>query len=323
MTQVAWPGYERGGTGAATNSEDEHVSLAWVPYADVVDRLPATLPVDVFDGAGPAPKSIEDVTFFVLPYTFSPGAMQLMREMPRLRVVQTLTAGYEHVLPHLPAGVTLCNAGGVHDASTAELAMTLMLASLRGVTSFVRDQDKREWRYARHDALADKTVLLVGYGGIGTALERRLEGFEVTVLRVARHARDGVHSVAELPGLLPLADVVVLCLPLTDETRGLVDAGFLARMRDGALLVNVARGGIVRTDALLSELGTGRLRAALDVTDPEPLDPDHPLWSAPGLLLSPHVGGNSTAFEPRAKRLIVEQLTRYAHGEPLASVVVP
>ena len=299
------------------------MTLAWVPYADVMDRLPATLPVDVYDGVAPAPKSIEDVTFFVLPYTFAPGALQLMSEMPRLRVVQTLTAGYEHVLPLLPGGVSLCNAGGVHDASTAELALTLTLASLRGIPTFVRGQDKGEWRYARHDALADKTVLLVGYGGIGTAVERRLEGFEATVLRVARHAREGVHSIEQLPGLLPLADVVVLCLPLTDETRGLVDAQFLARMHDGALLVNVARGGIVRTEALLAELGTGRLRAALDVTDPEPPGPDHPLWTAPGLLLSPHVGGNSTAFEPRAKRLIVDQLTRYAHGEPLTSVVAP
>jgi phosphoglycerate dehydrogenase-like enzyme len=294
---------------------------AWVPYADIVDRLPQTVTVDVYDGEAPPPKSIDEVEFYVLPYTFAPGPLPLLRQMPRLRVVQTLTAGYEHVLPHLPAGVRLCNAGGVHDASTAELAVALMLAALRGIPDFVRGQDRGEWRHARHDALADRSVLIVGYGAIGHAIERRLSGFETTVIRVASRARDGVHAVEDLPRLLPDADVVVICTPLTDRTRGLVDADFLSRLRNGALLVNVARGAVVDTTALVAELSSGRLRAALDVTDPEPPPPDHPLWTVPGLLLSPHVGGNSTAFEPRAKRLIVEQLTRYATGTPLEYVV--
>jgi phosphoglycerate dehydrogenase-like enzyme len=247
--------------------------------------------------------------------------LTLLRDMPRLHVVQTLTAGYEHVLPHLPPGVRLCNARGVHDASTAELALALMLASLRGIPDFVRGQDRSEWRHARHESLADRTVLIVGYGGIGEAIERRLAGFEVTVLRVARTAREGVAPLEDLPDLLPRADVVVLCVPLTDQTRHLVDAGFLGLMRDGALLVNVSRGAVVDTGALLAELATGRLRAALDVTDPEPPPADHPLWSVPGLLLSPHVGGNSTAFLPRAQGLIVDQLTRYAAGEPLRNEI--
>jgi phosphoglycerate dehydrogenase-like enzyme len=294
---------------------------AWVPYSDVVARLPETVTVDVYDGEGPVPKGIDEVEFYVLPYTFGPNPLPLMRQMPRLGVVQTLTAGYEHVLPYLPAGVSLCNAGGVHDASTAELAVALMLAALRGIPDFVRGQDRAEWRHARHDALADRTVLIVGYGAIGAAIERRLQGFEVTVVRVASRARDGVHAVADLPRLLPDADVVVLCTPLTERTRGLADADFLARLRDGALLVNVARGAVVDTAALVTELASGRLRAALDVTDPEPPPSDHPLWTVPGLLVSPHVGGNSSAFEPRAKRLIVEQLTRYASGVPLRYVV--
>jgi phosphoglycerate dehydrogenase-like enzyme len=226
------------------------------------------------------------------------------------------------VLPYLPAGVTLCNARGVHDASTAELAMTLILSSLRGIPDFVRGQDRAEWRYGQYDSLADRTVLIVGYGAIGTAVERRLAGFETTVVRVASRARDGVHGLDDLPNLLPRADVVVLCVPLTEQTKALVDADFLARMRDGALLVNVARGGVVDTDALVAQTRTGRLRAALDVTEPEPLPQDHPLWTTPGVLLSPHVGGNSTAFLPRAKRLLVDQLTRFAAGEPLANVVV-
>jgi phosphoglycerate dehydrogenase-like enzyme len=297
------------------------VVRAWVPYADVAARLPETVTVDVYDGETPPPPGRDEVEFYVLPYTFAREPLHLLRDLPRLRVVQALTAGYDHVLPHLPSGVTLCNAAGVHDTSTAELAVTLILAALRGIPDFVRGQDRREWRHARHDSLADRTVLIVGYGGIGAAVERRLAGFETAVLRVASRAREGVHGADELPDLLPQADVVVLCTPLTERTRGLVDAAFLARMRDNALLVNVARGRVVDTDALLAELRSGRLRAALDVTDPEPPPPDHPLWTAPGLLLSPHVGGNTSAFEPRAKRLIVEQLTRYAAGEPLHHIV--
>jgi phosphoglycerate dehydrogenase-like enzyme len=295
----------------------------WVPYPEVIAQLPAELDVDVYDGIGEPPKTLDEVEYYVMPYTFDGASQELMTRMPAVRVVQTQTAGYEHVLPYLPPGATLCNAGGVHDASTAELAVTLILAALRGIPHFVRGQDLGEWRFAWHDALADKTVLLVGYGGIGTALERRLDGFEADVLRVARRARDGVAAMSALPELLPQADVVVLCVPLTDETSGMVDADFLARMRDGALLVNVARGRVVQTDALLAEVRTGRLRAALDVTDPEPLPADHPLWTAPGVLISPHVGGSSTAFLPRARRLIVAQLRRYVAGEPLLHVVRP
>lgn len=289
----------------------------WVPYAEVVPSLPATLAADVYDGTGDPPSTLDEVECYVTPYTFDLAPLRLIPRMPKLRVVQALTAGYDHVLPYLPTGVALCNAGGVHDASTAELAVALALAALRGIPDFVRGQDTGEWRYARHDALADRTVLIVGYGGVGAAVERRLAGFEVTVTRVARRARDGVAPMSDLPELLPRADVVVLSVPLTAQTRGMVDREFLARMRDGALLVNVARGPVVNTDALLAELRTGRLRAALDVTDPEPLPPDHPLWTAPGVLISPHVGGYSTAFLPRAYRLIVDQLTRYAAGEPL------
>jgi phosphoglycerate dehydrogenase-like enzyme len=295
----------------------------WVPYPEVVPRLPATLDVDIYDGTGEPPKTLDEVEFYVLPYMFDPAPHELIGRMPAVRVIQTQTAGYEHVLPHLPPGVTLCNAAGVHDASTAELAVALILAALRGIPDFVRGQDVGEWRFAQHDALADKTVLLVGYGGIGAAVERRLAGFEVEVLRVARRAREGVAGMSELRELLPRADVVVIGVPLTEETTGLVDAGFLARMRDGALLVNVARGKVVRTDALLAEVGTGRLRAALDVTDPEPLPAGHPLWTAPGVLISPHVGGSSTAFLPRVQRLIVAQVGRWAAGEPLLNVVRP
>lgn len=279
--------------------------------------------VRVFQGGPDLPDGADEAELYVLPYDFAVPHMEHMAGMPKLRVVQTLTAGYEHVLPYLPAGVTLCNARGVHDASTAELAVGLMIASLRGIDDFARAQPAGEWSFSPRPSLADRTVLIVGYGSIGQALERRLDGFEVEMVRVARRPRDGVHTMAELPELLPRADVVVLLVPVTPETERLVDAGFLARMRDGALLVNVARGRIVDTDALLAELEAGRLRAALDVTEPEPLPAQHPLWRAPGCLISPHVGGATSAFLPRARRLVVDQLTRFAAGEPLANVVVP
>jgi phosphoglycerate dehydrogenase-like enzyme len=294
----------------------------WLPYADLLPDLSPRLAADVYDGTGAPPASQEEVDLYVAPYTFERRPLELMRSMPRLRVVQTLTAGYEHVLPYLPENVALCNAGGLHDASTAELALTLMLAALRGIPDFVRGQDRHVWRHARHDALADRTVLILGYGGVGAAVERRLAGFEVEVRRVALHERDGVFGPAALPQLLPEADVVVLTVPLTPETKGLVDAEFLARLKDGALVVNVARGSVIDTGALLAELTSGRLRAALDVVDVEPLPSDSPLWSAPNLLLSPHVGGNSSAFLPRAKRLILDQLRRYADHEPLLHTVI-
>ena len=294
----------------------------WLPDAEWAEDMPSGVDVDVYDGDGEPPSTIEDVELYVPPYmAASPAPFEVMRSMPALRLVQTLTAGVDNFLPYVPEGVTLCNARGVHDASTAELAVALMLASLRGFPEFVRAQDRHEWASQPRPALADRTVLIVGFGAVGAAVEARLAGFECTVLRVARRPREGVAPMSGLAELLPRADVVVLTVPMTDETVGLVDASFLAAMRDGALLVNVARGPVVVTDALLAELEKGRLLAALDVTDPEPLPPAHPLWAAPGLLLSPHVGGNTSAFLPRARRLVAEQVRRYTLGEPLLNII--
>ncbi|TCR18747.1 2-hydroxyacid dehydrogenase [Streptomyces sp. BK205] len=283
------------------------------------------------DGDQEYPGDPADCVLYVVPYMKRQSVkVRPLAQMPNLRVVQTLTAGVDDVLPRLsdlPPGVQLCNARGVHEASTAELALTLTLASLRGVPGFVRAQQQEHWQGDFHPALADKNVLVIGYGAIGAAIEDRLVPFEVArVARVARSARTTergpVHPLTELPALLPEADVVILSTPLNDTTRGLVDAEFLARMKDGALLVNVARGPVVDTKALLAELEAGRITAALDVVDPEPLPPGHPLWQAPGVLISPHVGGPSSAFLPRAKRLLTDQLNRFVNHEPLRNVIL-
>ncbi|MFF0854839.1 2-hydroxyacid dehydrogenase [Streptomyces sp. NPDC003280] len=308
----------------------------WLPIApEEIEGLPQG-PRYLFwdggdDGEREFPGDPADCAFYVVPY-MRPGGVGLrpMAGMSTVRVVQTLSAGVDHLEPglrHLPPGVRLCNARGVHEASTAELALALVLASLRGIPDFVRAQDRGEWRGGFHPALADRTALIVGYGAIGAAIEDRLAPFELArVARVARSerttARGPVHPLTELPSLLPKADVVILSTPLTEATRGLVNADFLGLMKDGALLVNVSRGPVVDTDALLTEVEKGRITAALDVTDPEPLPPGHPLWTAPGVLISPHVGGPTSAFLPRAKRLLVDQLHRFVNHEPLRNVIL-
>ena len=274
------------------------------------------------------PSRGDEIVVVVPPYLDPDQQLDLLATLPRLDLVQLLTAGYDNVSPHVPPGVTLCSGGGIHDASTAELALTLILASLRGVPDFVRAQDQHHWIPTRiWPALADRRVLVVGYGKVGRAIATRLLAFETTVTAVASRSRPGddlvetVHGIDELPALLPDQDVVVVITPLTDATAGLVDARFLAAMRDGALLVNVARGKVADTDALVAEASSGRLRVALDVTDPEPLPADHPLWTTPNVLVSPHVGGASTAFRPRALALVRRQLAAYAEGRPLDHVV--
>lgn len=298
------------------------MTVVWLPFdpADIGD-VPPGLDFDTYVHGAP-PDRIEEVEFWVPHYGFSLPYGDLLPQMRSLQVIQTQSAGVEHVEPYVPEGVRLCNARGVHDAATAELAVALMLASLRGLPETLRAQDHGEWLDKRMwPSLADRRVLIVGHGSIGAALDTRLAGFECEVVKVARHRRDGVHPMTELRDLLPTADVVVLLVPLTDETHHLVDAAFLAAMKDDAVLVNVARGKIVDTDALLAVLATGRIHAALDVTDPEPLPSDHLLWSAPGVIITPHVAGGTTAMAPRIHRLVCEQLQRYVAGEPLINVV--
>ena len=307
--------------------------VVWLPYASIQEAerrlggIPEGIDVDLYRADGDGwPDSITEVEFYVLPYMKGEEVLDRVGDMSRLRVIQTLTAGVENFLPYVPEGVTLCNAAGVHDASTAELAVALALASGRSLDHFARNQTSGVWEPLRLGiSLADQRVLIIGHGHIGAAIERRLAGFEIaSVTRVARRPRTEpvlVHTVEELPRLLPNADVVFLVAPHTQQTEGMIGSKELAALPNGALLVNVARGKLVDTAALLAETSTGRIRAALDVTDPEPLPPEHPLWRTPGVLISPHVGGASTAFFPRADRLIAAQLDRFAAGQELENII--
>jgi phosphoglycerate dehydrogenase-like enzyme len=307
--------------------------LIWVPadwVAAVMTGLPGTR-VEIVDTAsdlgGPGkwdvPESAAEVEFYVPPFFGSAAAAQVMALMPRLRVVQTLTAGVDRLQPHVPSGAVLCNARGAHDAATAEWVVGAMIGAQREFPYFAREQAAGRWSYQNTAELAEKNVLIVGYGSIGAAVERRLAGFEVSVTRVARRPRpgEGVSGLADLPGLLPLADVVVVLVPFTPQTSGMIDAAFLARMKDGALLVNAARGTVVVTSALISELKRGRLRAALDVTDPEPLPPGHPLWTTPGVFITPHTGASTPVSLRRAAELARDQAAACLLGQPLRNVI--
>lgn len=296
----------------------EHV--VWTQWDDLnvpskFKRLsPATNPAETSD--------LSEVTFYVPTYMGGRPALELTKKMPNLNVLQVPNAGYDDALEFLRPGITLCNGRGIHDDSTAELAVGLTIASLRGFATFVRDQDKGEWVNKNYDSINDRKIGIVGFGSIGSTIARMLSGFSVEIVAFTQSGRDNTIAITDLDKHLPSLDVVILILPLTKESKHLFDARRLALMKDVALLVNVARGPIVDTDALVKELNSGRITAGLDVTDPEPLPKGHPLWSAKGVLISPHVGGNSSAFEKRARRLIESQLNLLAQGKPLNNVIV-
>ena len=296
----------------------------WLPEpdsAELMGGLPDGMVADVWIGDEQLPDSADEVEVVVLPFEVPASRMPVLAKLPRLRLIQLMSAGAEHVIPYVPPGVTLCNARGVHDPAVAEWVMAVILAQVRQLPRFLAAQQAGTWDPVRSEPLAGQAVLIVGYGSIGETVERMLVPFGVTVQRIARRARPGVSSMDDLPAALPNADVVILLVPITPATTGLVDARFLSLMHDHALLVNAARGPVVDTGALLAELRSGRLRAALDVTEPEPLPDGHPLWSAPGLLLTPHVAGAMSTTRPRVMAVVADQLARYAAGEPLLNIV--
>jgi phosphoglycerate dehydrogenase-like enzyme len=277
---------------------------AAAPAGVEVCRLPDRLPEAVF----------------VVPGWEDPGIPELLESLPdlhALRVLQTMSAGTDWVEDRVPPWVTLCNARGARDVPMAEWVVGALLGA---VTGQLEAATLRRWEDRRPGELHAMTVLVVGHGSIGRAVQERLAPFGARVVGVASRAREGVHGVEELDALLPRADAVVVLLPLTPATRGLFDARMLGRMRDGALLVCAGRGAVVDTDALVAELASGRLRAVLDVTDPEPLRRDHPLWDL-ALAITPHRAGDSHMADQRAIELAAAQLRRFAHGEPLENVV--
>lgn len=299
------------------------VSVPTQRLADDLGALPEGVEVVVWDMDAAAPRPRFDMV--VPPY------MSMTRVLERLAgvevgLVQSQSIGYDGVESVLPAGLRFANASSVHETSTAELALALTLAAQRQLPSFVRAQDAGEWAPVFADSLADRRVLLLGYGGVGKAVAARLAPFEVEITAVASRARveDGmpVHGADDLPRFLPDAEIVIVSLPGGDATKRIVDDAFLSALPDGALIVNVGRGSLVDTDALVEHLRRGRVRAALDVTDPEPLPAGHPLWSVPGVLIAPHVGGASSAMRPRIARLVRTQIVRLAAGDEPLNVVI-
>lgn len=322
----------RPGAAASVRGMPAHLPRAAVPQAFV----PHLGPLQGIEVLAYDPKDMDtlpgggrEVDVLSLPFVAGRW-MTRMEEVPGLRAVVLASAGYEHALAHLPPGIDLANAVGVHDTATAELTMALLLAAQRALPTYVHTQAAGRWDRSgagQRRSLADSRVLVVGYGGVGRALARRLVASECEVVAVASRERAGdelveqVFGIDSLPILLPGADVLVLALPLTDATRGLVGAPELALLPDDALVVNVARGGVLDNEALRAECVAGRLRAALDVTDPEPLPDGHPLWSTPGVLITPHVGGGTPASYPRMGAYLHSQLTAYRDTGELLHVV--
>lgn len=288
-----------------------------VPHGQGVRTLaevPGLRPIR-YDPKGELPPGAADAQVLVPPFSTAADTRELFDRLPQLRLVQLLSAGAEHWIGQLPEGVALSDCKGAHGGATAEWILAVLLAVYRQLPRFVRAQDAGRWDPPNTEELAGKRVLIVGAGDLAEQTVRRLTPFDVTSTLVARRARDGVHPIESVRDLLPGHDACVLVVPLTAQTRGLVDADFLAAMPDGAVLVNAARGPVVDTAALTAELTAGRLRAALDVTDPEPLPAGHPLWAVPGLLLTPHIGGAVPANLRRAYAVVAEQLVAFANGE--------
>jgi phosphoglycerate dehydrogenase-like enzyme len=297
------------------------VSVPSSQALDLIRPLPPEVNVIVWDGLSEPPSDAARIEFFVGRVDASPPSRETLARLPALRVIQVLAAGVEHWVGVVPEGTTLCSGRGIHGTSTAEVAVGGMIAVLRGFPKFVLDQQRSSWSPISTKGLAGQRLLVVGAGDVGRKVAAAASALDAEPILVARTARVGVHGVTELPRLIPNADIVVVALPLTGATAHLVDASFLSAMPDQALLVNVGRGKVVDTYALLDELRARRLRAFLDVTDLEPLPADHPLWTAPNLFLTPHIGGGALGWETRAYGLVRDQVTRFIAGHPLINQV--
>ena len=293
--------------------------MIWSEFSDLA--IPDSLQLLPISGDLPNQEILSKITFYVPPYMAGAKALEPISDMTSLQVIQSPNAGVDDVLAILPHGVTLCNAQGVHDASTAELAIGLAISSRRGFASFMASQLNGVWNHERRSSLADSRVGIVGMGSIGSLIARQLEAFSVEVISFTRSGNGGSTPMSHFDALLPDLDVIILILPLTPQSHHLMNRARINSMKFGATLVNVARGAVVDTDALVDALYQGRITAGLDVTDPEPLPTGHRLWSAPNVIITPHVGGDSSAFNPRVRALIESQLAKFATGQPLANIV--
>ena len=296
-----------------------------LPAADgVADEVARRLPQATIARYEDGGHDLGEVDFYCLPYMGNGASVAMIAKMPKLRVLQSLSSGVDNIIEAVPERVTLCNGSGLHhEESTAELAVSLILASLRQLPRFTLDQARHRWQHVRTDSLDGKRVLLVGYGGMGKAIEERLAPFGARIIRCSRTARDGVAPLSQLSRLAADADILVVCIALAPDTCGLIGEEVLGALPDGALVVNVARGPIVDAVALVGQLTDGRLRAALDVTDIEPLPADRPEWALPNVLITPHIGGDTFAFARRAPGFVADQAERYAGGQPLENIVKP
>ena len=296
-----------------------------VPAADgVAEEVARRLPQATIARYEDGDHDLGDVDFYCLPYMGNGASVDMIAKMPGLRVLQSLSSGVDNILGSVPEQVILCNGSGLHhEESTAELAVSLILASLRQLPRFALDQSRHRWHHVRTDSLDGKRVLLVGYGGMGKAIEERLAPFGARITRSSRTARDGVAPLSQLSRLAADADILMVCIALTPDTYSLIGDEVLGALPDGALVVNVARGPIVDAVALVGHLADGRLRAALDVTDIEPLPKDRPEWTLPNVLITPHIGGDTFAFARSAPGFVADQAERYLTGRPLANIVKP
>jgi phosphoglycerate dehydrogenase-like enzyme len=291
------------------------------PTTQIVEAAPGLRAI-TYDPADPDPPAgAEEAAGLIVQSGHVEAQVKLMRALPKLAIVQTLSAGYDAWEGRLPAGVVLSNARGAHGRATAELGVTMLLTIYREMREFAEDQHLSDWAMRTTDSLADKRVLVLGAGDLAQHVRAMLAPFGAEAVLFGRTARSGVLALSDIRKHLPKADAVIAVLPSTADTRHVIDAAFLAALPDDAVVINLGRGPLVDTDALLDELHSGRLRAALDVTDPEPIPDDHPLWKAPGLLLTPHVGGATLGYEERAANVAAEQLSQFAAGETPRNVV--
>jgi phosphoglycerate dehydrogenase-like enzyme len=298
------------------------VGIPFEGSESIIPSLEIDLPIDlvIYPPLGGDLSELAEVEFLVLQH-HRPDLDALLMSLANLRVTQILLAGYDWITGLLPPHSKLCNARGSRDVAVSEWVMGALLGTFSGVLEATVRQPSRVWSgWSRHE-LSGRKVLIVGMGPIGDAIRSRCEAFDIDVVGFARTARGSIQSVSELPTHLSDAEAVILVTPLTSETRGMFDANKLAMMKDGAVLINAARGAVVDTEALIRELSHGRLRAVLDVVDPEPLPPESELWRLPGVFISPHLGGRTYEGDLKALRIAAEQINRYVKGESMHFVV--